>query len=860
MNKNGHIPPRLAEKLLLRFLRTDLAEEVLGDLEEKFYVVAERKSLFRARLNYWYQVIHYLRPFAVRKSKKNYSNHTAMFQHSLLLSYRSFLRYKGTFLINLAGLASGLACFMLIALWVQDELRIDKFHEHDEQLYRLVSDSHSNETLLNTSSIVANELAGNLPEIESLVHSSWGALKSSLGNHQNHLAFTGEFASPGFFKMFTYPLVHGRPGDVLIKPNSIVVSEETALKLFHTTDVVGKTLEWRWFSWMEEATITGVFKDVPANSSMKFDYVLSYNIFEAHFKERIERGNYNTRTYLKLAEGTDAEELNAKMSAYMQEHHPDRSWVPFVIPYSSYHLYNTYENQKASGGRIVYVRLLSVAAILILVIACINFMNLSTARASRRMKEIGIKKVFGASRKVLVFQYMVEAVSMSTLAGIGSLLLVLLFLPQFNALTGKQLTLLPSIELAAVFIGVILITGLLSGSYPALYLSSFRPAAVLKGKLTAGFGEKWLRSGLVIFQFGVALILIASVLVVHKQLVFIESKDLGYDQSSIILFNTNGLVAEKQETFLAEVEKLPGVVGASSMSHALVGGQASTNAVQWEGYDPEHLVWFEHGTVNYGMLEMLGIEMAAGRTFSEEYGSEDTKVIINETALKRMELKDPIGKSLTISGTGYQVIGVMKDFHFESLHEPVKPVFLRLTSRWALKIAVRLEPGTENETLAGIEELYRSFQTGFPFEYTFLDQDNQAKYAAEAKIAGLSSYFAGIAIIISCLGLLGLAAYATERRIKEIGIRKVLGSGMPAVVWLLVKDLTKTVAVAIGIGLPLSYWLTKDWLETFAYRIELQWWYFLGAGAVILSVAWLTVSFLTIKAANGNPVQCLRNE
>lgn len=843
-------------RFLRWFCREDYVEEFEGDFLELFEIKLENSPARARRLYIWW-VLRSFRPQNWKKIKGfPLYNTPDMLRHAMLLALRHFRRYKGSFLINLSGLAAGLTCAVLIFMWVNDEWQMDRFHQQNTQLYRLISDAHSNETVLNTSSLVAGQLAEEMPEIEMMVHNSWGALESGLSNEQEDYAVTGEFAGPDFFRLFSFPLLRGDAAEVLTRPKSIVLSESTARKLFKNTDVVGKNLRWQWYSHREEVEITGVFADVPAHSSLQFDYVLSFDIFADYFRERIERGNYNTRTYLKLKEGTDTEQLNHKIAAFMQREYPEGNWRPFVIPYADYYLHNHYKDGQAVGGRIAYVRLFSIIAVLILLIAGINFMNLSTARASRRMKEIGIKKAIGAGRNALIVQHLLESTLLSVLAGGLAVLLVLILLPQFNQLTGKSLQadwhLLPGLA------GIVLFTGLLSGSYPAFYLSSFKPALVIKGKLGATFGEHWLRKGLVVFQFSVSMILMAAVLVVHQQLTYLQNKNLGYAQDQIVTFSTNGLVQEKQQELLARLQEVPGVVAASSITHALVGGQASNADIRWPGKDPESQIWFEHGYVNYGMLEMLDIDLLDGRYFSRERGAEDHKLIINETAQKTMGLEQAVGTQVAIGEEEYEIVGVTRDFHFESLHEQVRPTYFRLNDRWALKMAARITAGREQETLSRLESLYRSFQSGFPFQYTFLNEDYQQKYLAEKRVASLSRYFAGLAILISCLGLLGLSAYTAERRVREIGIRKVMGATAGNIIWLLSRDFTRLVFIAILLAVPLGFWATDSWLDTFAYHVSLQWWVFVLAAGVMLLITWLTVGVQTFKAARVSPVDCLQ--
>ena len=520
----------------------------------------------------------------------------------------------------------------------------------------------------------------------------------------------------------------------------------------------------------------------------------------------------------------------------------------------------TDENGVQQGGRIEYVRLFSIIAIFILIIACINFMNLSTAQASRRMKEVGIKKSVGAGRKALIFQYLAESVLVTILSLFMAIIIVTLLLPQFNGITGKQLTLNFDLNLILPVLGITLITGLFAGSYPAVYLSGFNPVMILKGKLNSSFGELWVRKRLVVFQFALSVILIVGVLVVYKQIEFVQTKNLGYDNNNIICLPLEGKIAENLETSLSEIKNIPGIVNASSTLHTLMGTYSTTSSLNWTGKTPEGDISFEDIEVNYDMIETLGIEIIAGRSFSRNFSNEETRIIFNETAIATMGLQDPVGKVVELFGQNREIIGVVKDFHFESLHNDIKPLFFILNPNAARIITAKIQAGRERETIERLQKFYEAYNPGFPLEYTFLDEEYQAQYASEQRVSTLSRYFAGLAIIISCLGLFGLAAFTAQRRLKEIGIRKILGSTDFGVVRLLSGDFTKIVLIAIVIALPVSYLIARKWLNEFAFRIDLEWWYFITAGLIALLIAWFTVGLQTVRAARMNPVQSLKEE
>ena len=485
-------------------------------------------------------------------------------------------------------------------------------------------------------------------------------------------------------------------------------------------------------------------------------------------------------------------------------------------------------------------------------------MNLSTAKASRRVKEIGIKKASGANRKILTFQFLGESVLISLLSLILSICAVYLLLPPFNTITGKHLSLDFSIDHIMAFIGIALFSGLLAGSYPAFYLSGIDLVQALKGKITTALGEARARRGLVVFQFAISIVLIASVIIVYRQLEFIQLKNLGYERDHVIYFETD----KPTNAFMSELKSIPGVVNAGAFFHNVTAGgdHGSISDIHWDGKDPDDKTGFVNLMVGYDLIETLGLEIVNGRAFSEDFPSEN-QVIFNEAAIQAMGLRGPIGKLVRIWGAEQQIVGVVKNFHFESLYEKVKPCFLFLIPIEHMpNIMVKIQVGTDKRTLAHLGKLFKHHNPGLSFDYKFLDQDYQLRYRSEQNIATISGYFAVIAILISCLGLFGLASFTTERRVKEIGIRKILGCSSLGIVYLLSGEFTKAVVTSIILALPLSYFIAKRWLESFAYRIALEWWFFAAAGITVLFIAWLTVGMQTFKAAGVNPSQSLRNE
>lgn len=867
MKRNHSIPPKLARQLLLRFLRDDLAEEVQGDLDEKFYTTLKNKSALWAKLNYWYQVINYARPFAIRKIKPANINHYAMFQHNLLIILRTFKKEKSSFIINMIGLSTGLASALLIYLWVNDELHMDKFHEKDSRLYHVMESHKQNDgwnTMIETAGPVADALVAEMPEVEyavALAPPTWpGFDRFVLSVDERNVRATGQFAGKDYFNIFSYKLAQGDAGQVLVDKNSIVISEDLAMKLFNTKqNVVGKVIE---FQNEREFLISGVFENIPSSSSTHFDFVLSFETFQDMKPWAREWSSSGPHVYVVLREGTDVASFNKKIENFVPEKQGKSGDVNrrrmFLASYSGLYLYGKYEDGIQSGGRIEYVRLFAVIAIFILIIACINFMNLSTAKAATRIKEVGVKKALGAGRKRLAIQYITESMLMTLLSLITAVVLVALVLPQFNLITGKQLVLRPDAGLAASLVSIALFTGLIAGSYPALYLSGFNPVTVLKGKLNRSVGEVWMRKGLVTFQFALSIILIVSVLVIYKQIVFVQSQNLGYDKDNVIYFDVEGRVTGNAETFLSEIKKIPGIQSAASSTHDMV-GRGWNGGLYWEGKENDDFIPVTIMVVNHDFIETLGMEMKEGRFFSRDFPADTTRIVFNEAAIEVMGFKDPIGRK----AREREIIGVVKNFHFESFHVDVIPQLFVLHGKTFAPpslIMARIEGGKETETLERLTEFYKSYNPGFPLEYRFLDEVYQRQYVSEQRVSTLSRYFAGLAIVISCLGLFGLAAFTAQRRLKEISIRKILGSSDFGIVRLLSGDFTQIVLFAIVIALPVSYIIARKWLEAFAYRIELEWWFFISAALAALVIAWITIGLQTIRAARVNPAQTLKME
>jgi len=799
-----------------------------------------------------------------------------MFKNNLKIAWRNLAKDSRFTLLNLIGLSTGLACVLLIWIWVHDEKQVDKFNEKDERLYQVLQTiplgDGSPMTMEYTPDLLGAALQKEVPEIEDVLMikspDQDGSSAGLITSGDKTVKARELCVQKNFFNLFSYEIIEGSKHEALSGKSNVMISDKLAEKLFHSTkNLIGKSITWdRGLDDQKmngAYTISGVFKAPPDNASKQFDILFNYAIYFDNIRHGMNWFNSNPETYVLLKKGIDANQLDKKMREFIKSKlvagAPDNKWAGtlFLQKYSDKYLYNRYENGAVAGGRIEYVRLFSFIAIFLLVIACVNFMNLSTAKASRRMKEVGIKKVVGASRGAIMLQYIGESMIMSFAALILAILLVTALLPAFSNISGKNLSLVFSGSFLTMIISITVITGLISGSYPAFYLSGFRPALVLKGKLNNSGSVSWIRKGLVVFQFIISIILIISVLAVSKQINLIRTKSLGYNRDNVIRFANEGNLPKNFTTFLAAAKNIPGVSGASDMEGDMIGNHSGGGGIDWPGKTES--LEFSGLYADNNFMETMGLQMKAGRTFSEKFKSDSAAVIFSETAIADMKLKDPIGKTVKMWGVPCQIIGVAKDFHYESLYKKMGPFFLMLRKNNS-KILVKIKSGAEKQTLAQLANLYKVYNPGLPFEYKFLDEDYRALYAAEGRVGVLSRYFAGVAVLISCLGLFGLAAFTAEKRQKEIGIRKIIGASVSELVMMLSSDFLKLVLVALLIALPISWWLMNHWLDGFAYRVSLSADLFLVAGVSVILITLFTICFQTIKAALENPVKSLRSE
>jgi len=789
-----------------------------------------------------------------------------MFKNHLKIAWRNLLKDRQFTLLNVLGLSAGFVCALLIFLWVNDERSYDKFFANDDQLYQVMEHRKSGGEVKvsdESSGLVSEILKAQMPQVQyaaSLVPTEWFQ-KSTLTVGDKNIKAQGEYSGKDYFNIFSFKLLQGDKNKVLADNSSIVISDELAKKLFGTTEgIIGKPID---FQHDTTFFVSGVFEKLPSHSSQQFDFVLSFDYYYSVQSWVKTWGNTGPHNFVVLKKGTDVNAFNKKIAGVIAANSDDATRSLFAAKFSENYLLNSFDHGSQVGSKIIYVRLFSLIAIFILVIACINFMNLSTAKASRRMKEVGIKKVVGANRKQLVFQFLSESIILTLMAMVLAVLIVCLLLPQFNHLTGKEILLTPDPKIIGSFFVIALIAGLLAGSYPALYLSKFNPLSVLKGTLNTSIAEALSRKGLVVFQFTMSSVLIVAVIIIYQQVQFIQSTNPGYNKDNILRFDSEGSIQGKEDQFIAEMKKIPGVVNASFTFNNMVGRIFGVWGISWEGKDPNADIYFEGFGAGYDFIETMGMQIKEGRSFSRNFGDEYSKVLLNESAIRAMHSNNPVGKNITLLGNKRQVIGIVKDFHFESLHEPVKPAYFSLQApaktSW-YKIMVRIKATNQQQTIAAIQHLYESFNPGFPFTFNFLSEAYQKQYDTETRIAMLSKYFAGLAIIISCLGLFGLAAFTAQKRRKEIGVRKVIGASVTDITSMLSKDFLRLVLIALCVAFPVSWWLMNNWLRGFAYRIHISAGVFLLAGISIILITLFTISYQSIKAAIANPVKSLRTE
>jgi putative ABC transport system permease protein len=789
-----------------------------------------------------------------------------MLKNYFLIAVRNLRKNKVFSLINIVGLALGMACSLLILLWIQDERNMDKFNKNSARLYSVFERQYYDnkvDAFHSTPGIMGDEMKRVLSEVQYASNFAWEDQATfQVGDHI--MQETGNHAGIDIFKMFSYKLLAGNAATALNTPSTIAISKKMARDFFGNPEAaMGKTIR---YENRRDFTITAVY-ELPDNASERFDFLINWHSFLEDNHWATEWGNNGPRTFIMLMPGTDPVSFEKKIARFLDKYNKEQG-PGFRIElgiqlFEDRYLHANFSSAgKIEGGRIQYVNLFSLIAIFILLIACINFMNLTTARSVKRSKEIGVRKVVGALRSSLMKQFIGEAILLAFISVMLAILIVILILPAFNNLTQKQIH-FPYVNgfFWASILGLTGLTGLISGSYPAIFLSSFKPVVVLKGTLKLSSGSVWFRKGLVVFQFVLSIVLIIGTIVISRQINFIQNTNLGYDRENLIYIPLSGDLTKQFQYFKQQSLQMPGIRDVSRVSQTPTEISNGTYGVDWDGKDPNSKPMFTQAAIGYDFIKTMNIKILKGREFSKDFPTDSVGYIINEEALKKIGFKNPVGSRLTFWNKKGQVVGVVKDFHFNSLHVPVNALILRLgeTDDYG-SILVKTNPGQTKQALASLEKLCTRLNPKFPFSFQFSDDEYQKLYTSEQMVGKLSYCFSVLAIFISCLGLLGLAMFTAEQRTREIGIRKVLGASISSLFRLLSKEFIILVFIALLIASPIAWYSMSKWLDNFAYKAPITWWMFVVAGLAAICITLFTISFQAIKAALANPVTSLRSE
>jgi len=789
-----------------------------------------------------------------------------MFKNYLKVAFRNLWKNKGFSFINIIGLAIGMSSAILILLWIQNEVTYDGFHEKKDRIYEAwnrAAFSGAMHCWNTTPKPLAAAMHRDFPEVEHAARVNWPSrLLFTVG--EKRLMEQGNIVDSVFLQIFSFPLLQGNPATALNDGHSILLTQTFARALFGNADAMGKVIR---IDDKENFTVTGILKDLPNNTRFTFKYLLPWAYYRRQETDKTEETNWgsnSTRTYVLLKPNATLASMAPKMKVIKTRYDStEKHWEMFLYPISRWRLYSNFKGTVEDGGLIEFVRLFGIVAAFILLIACINFMNLSTARSERRAKEVGIRKVVGAPRVTLIGQFIGESVLLSFLAAILAIGIVLVSLPAFNELTKKQLYIpFGSIWFWLSGIGFILFTGLLAGSYPAFFLSSFQPVKVLKGTFKAANALITPRKVLVVLQFTFAIILIICTIIVKQQIDYARNRDTGYDRGSLVYHFMTGDIEKKYDLIKQDLLSSGAAVAVCKTSSPLTDNYSDTWGFQWEGKDPSDKTDFNYFCTDQHLAKTTGIQILKGRDFDlNKYPTDSTAMLLNESAVKAMHFKEPIGQIVREDNTAFHVVGVIRDFIIQSPYEPIRPMVVVGAKGWFSTINFRLPPNTLTATsLRKAEAVFRRYNPDYPFEYRFVDAEYARKFDDEQRIGTLAGLFAALTVFISCLGLFGLATYMAENRVKEIGVRKVLGASVGGIATLLSKDFLKLVLLSFVVAAPIAWWAMYTWLKDYPYRVEIKWWVFAMAALLSMGIALLTISYQAVKAGLANPARSLRSE
>lgn len=786
-----------------------------------------------------------------------------MFKNYFKTSLRNLWKNRTYGFLNIFGLAVGIACAALIFLWVEDELTYDHYFTKRDNLYKVKDRQTYDGTTFTfdaTPGPLAQGMKTEIPGIKNTARSAENTLLFSLGDKS--IYEHGNYVDSNLFSMLQLSFIKGKAANAFTQLHSIVISKKMAEKFFGSTDVVGKTLK---VNNQHDYVVTGVIQDLPENVSFNFDWLASFQIFEKENSWLQSWGSNGVTTYAEVQPNADINAINKKLFNYISgKTGGDAIAKMSIYPMNRWRLYDSYENGKEKEGRIKYVNLFSTIAWIILIIACINFMNLATARSEQRAREVGVRKVMGAGKRMLIGQFIGEALIMSFISALLAIGVMGLALHGFNSLVEKDLSLnlFNPLHLTSLF-AIALISGLIAGSYPAFYLSSFNPVAVLKGlKIKTNASAGFIRKGLVIAQFSVSIILIIGTVIIYQQINHIKNRQLGYDKEGLVYTNLQGKMKEHFNAIKNDLMATGTVQSASLSKSNVLSLRSNGGGFDWPGKDPNKdiLITVENASPEY--VSTMGMKLRAGRDFYSDIAADSNNIIINESLAKLIGTKDLIGSLITNGGGKFTIIGVINDFVYNNMYSSgATPLILFSDTSNVNFLNIRFKARTDlTSALAKVEHVIKTYNPGYPFEYKFVDEQFDQLFKTESLIGKLAGVFSTLAIIISCLGLFGLAAYTAERRTKEIGIRKVLGATTAALAGLLSKDFLQLVCISCLVAFPVAWWVMHNWLQSYEYCIEIRWWIFLTAGLLAILIALLTVSFQAVKAAIANPVKSLRAE
>ncbi len=860
-------PPAIPLKLLRWFCHPDLLEDVEGDLSELFkhrYKAGKNK----ARLYFWAEVLLLFRPGIIKNfqpfnNKINYD----MLSNFFKIARRNAMLYKGYTFLNLLGLITGVASSLLILLWINDEVQMDKFHAQGENIYQIFRNMKQSDGDYITNSSIPKP-AGDLikaeyPEVSEVAFLSW-PMEFTLGEGSEATQQGGRFASPEFMKMFSFPLIIGDQSTALEDEAGILLSKSYAESYFDaelSSDLIGQTI---LVEGQYEVKISGVFDDPGNNSTLDFDWILPAKQFFIRNEWVDDWGNGSFNVYVTIEDPGQVSAVSERVFNEIKDHTQGASNAGdetlILHKFQDYYLYSNFDNGVVNGGRIEYVRIMTVVSILILLIACINFMNLTTARSDRRSKEIGLRKAMGAPKSSIAAQFMAEAFLYSLIAVVMALVVTIILLPYFNQLVDKNLMInFLEIRTWAVLLTLVVGIGTMSGSYPAVILPALSIIQSLKGGMQKRRGGILVRKGLVVFQFSISILLIIGTSVIYQQLDYVMSKDLGLNKENLLQLQLDVDSLEQLNAYKTELMKIAQVSAVSATSGNPVSYGRSTSSADWEGKDPTKGYEVNIMLTDEDFIPTMQMEMVQGRGFSKEY-NDARNYIINEVAADLMGFDNAIGKRLSFWGIEGQVIGVVKDFHMRNMHEAIAPLIITcMNPERSSNVMIRLE-GDISEGITAIEQVTELIYPSNQFEYRFSDELLESSYESEQTASTLVNIFAGISILISCLGLFGLSAFTAEQRSKEVGIRKVLGSKVWQIILMLSKDYAKLIIIAFMVAAPVGYYIMQGWLDNFEFRTVLQPGVFILAGLIGLIIGALTISFKSYQAAVVNPVQSLKNE